>query len=43
MGETIEKQPTSVIECPNGEVIRIYQEVSPKYLKELIAVFTEKE
>jgi len=43
MGETIAKQPTLVIECPNGQVIRIYQELSPEYIKELIAVFTEKE
>lgn len=42
MGENNEKQPTIVIECPNGEIIRIYQEVSTEYLKELIAVFTEK-
>lgn len=43
MGEKNEKEPTLVIECPNGEIIRIYQELSPEYIKELIAVFSEKE
>ncbi len=43
MADNSEKQPTLVIECPNGEFIRIYQEVSPEYIKELVAVFSAKE
>jgi len=34
-----DRLPTIVIECDNGTVIRIYQELSEEYIRELIAEF----
>lgn len=42
MDKSTEKEPVLEIISPNGEIIRIFQELSPEYMKELIEVFTER-
>lgn len=34
-----QQHPTLVIESPNGTVIRIYQELSSEYIKEILDQF----